>query len=771
VPNEPASRLHARAESVSHRTRETFFSRYARHVLVVAACLLPILAWGKWHARGVRDNSVLGWLPERSPVTLAYREFLQAFGPDEAVLAGWDGCTLDEPALERLAEAVERHRAQAATGGPAWFAGVATGTRLRDAVAAAARLSPAEAAERLAGTLVGPDGRTTCAVVTLERLDDDARRDAVEWVRQAAAAAAGIEADIVRLTGDAVIGVAIDTENERTAATWSRLAVAMSVFLAWLALGSLRLGVMVLTVAGVASLAIEAVINSSGAPLNMLVALVPVVTFVLGISAAVHLAGYWTDALPRHGPEAAPAAAAAQGWQPSLVAALTTVIGFGSLCVSQVRPVWHFGLFAATGTVLAFALALVLLPALLQVFPGGEASRPRREGEWPAFVALTQRALDWRRIAIPGSLLVLGVTGGGLWQLRPEVRPARFLAEESGWRQDLEWFDDRIAPFQTIDVVLAYDATGPDLGERAALVQEVERRLRRLDDMQGSLSAATFLPAELLGSADRGSVRAVARRSAVDGRLRRQLPDLVEAGMVADDGGRQLWRVSLQARNFTAARQAGLDAEVRSTVAAAAADLAVSPPTDTVVTGGVPLVIAAQRELLDALLQSFLLAFVTIAAVLAVFLRSLGAGLLAMVPNVVPVVIVFGVGGWAGRRLDVGGMMTASVALGIAVDDTVHLLTWFCRLRGRHADRRDRVAAALRKTAVPIARTSLILAPGFGMFAFCGFQPIAQFGLLLFLLLAVAVFADLVLLPALLAGPAGRVFDRLEGSVESHEGA
>jgi len=735
-------------------------------VLLAAVCLLPLIGWGKWHAGGVRDNSVLGWLPERSPVTIAYQEFLRAFGPDEAVLASWNGCSLDDPALERLAEAVERHRAEAAAGGPAWFAGVATGTRLRDAVAAAARLSATEAADRLTGTLVGPDGRTTCAVVTLERLDDETRREAVEWVRRAAAAAAGVAPDAVLLTGDAVIGVAIDTENERTSSTWSNLAVALSVVVSWSVLGSLRLGVMVLTVAGVASLAIEAVINASGAPLNMLVALVPVVTFVLGISAAVHLAGYWADALPRHGPAGAPAAAVAVGWQPSVVAALTTVIGFGSLCVSHVRPVWHFGLFAAAGTALAFAVVFLLLPALLQVFPGSGVSLPRRGGEWPAFVAATQRAVAWWPTTLTVSLLLLAVAGWGLGHLRTEVRPARFLAEKSRWIEDLEWFDERIGPFQTVDVVLVYDDSQSDLGDRAAVVQEVERRLRLLDDIHGSLSAAAFLPADLLGSADRGSVRSVARRGAIDGLLRRRLPDLIEADMVADAAGRQLWRVSLQARNFTAGRQAGLQADVRRTVAAAAADLAVPPPAETVCTGGVPLVIAAQRELLDALLESFLLAFVTIAAVLAVFLRSVGAGLLAMVPNVVPVVIVFGLWGWLGRRLDVGGMMTASVALGIAVDDTVHLLTWFRRLQGSHVDHRSRLDAALARAAVPIARTSLILAPGFGVFAFCGFQPIAQFGLLTFLLLIAAVVSDLVLLPAIVAGPAGRWFDR-HGSSEA----
>ena len=108
--------------------------------------------------------------------------------------------------------------------------------------------------------------------------------------------------------------------------------------------------------------------------------------------------------------------------------------------------------------------------------------------------------------------------------------------------------------------------------------------------------------------------------------------------------------------------------------------------------------------------------------------------------------------------------MTASVALGIAVDDTVHLLTWFGRFGEKRQSTTARVSAALGRAAVPIARTSLILGSSLGIFAFCGFQPIAQFGTLLFLLLTVAVVADLVFLPALLAGPIGRWFFSPRGS-------
>lgn len=732
-----------------------FFSRHSRTVLAGFAFLLPLVAWAAWHAYDRRDNGVLGWLPERSPVTRAYREFLRIFGPDETALVSWEGCVLDDAGLECFAAAVDAHRVAAAAGtGPGWFASVTTGTRLRDRVAKAADLPEAEAAARLEGVLVGRDAAATCAVVTLRPLDDPRRHEAVEWLAATAADAAAIDRGAVRLTGDAVISVGIDTENERTAGTWSNVAMLVALAFAWLSLGSLGRAAMVLAVSGFASVAIEAVIWCTGGSMNMLVSLVPVVTFVLALSAAVHLTGYWTEALARHGGAAAPTAAVAAGWQPSLVAALTTVLGMASLGVSQVRPVRQFGLYGAVGTAVAFAVVFLGLPALLRTFAAG-AGGPEREGGWATFTRGVRRLVVAHRLTTLASVAVMLVTAAGVPRLGTEVRPARFLPPESGWRRDLDWFTGRIGPFQTVDVVLEFPAAEPGLGERAALVQEVAARLGRLDDVRGCLSAATLLPAGLLEEAAGGAVRSVVRRGVVDGRLRRSLPGLADAGLVALDGDRQLWRISLQVANFTAERQRQLGRAIDSTVDEAATDLDVAPPRATSCTGGVPLVIAAQRELLDALLESFALAFVTIAAVLAVFFRSLSLGLLAMIPNLFPVVLVFGVLGWLGRPLDVGGMMTASIALGIAVDDTVHLLSWVRRLIRAGATSPGCIDGALARAAVPMAGSTLILAPAFAVFGCCGFQPIAQFGLLLATLLVVALVGDLVQLPALLASGLG----------------
>lgn len=738
-----------------------FFPRYAARLLLACLAVLPVIGWGAWHAYDRRDNSVLGWLPERSAVTQAYRRFLRDFGPDETILVSWPGCTLDAPGLEQLAAAVDNQivAAQAGTQ-PRWFASVTTGTRLRDRIVEATQADDATAVERLQGVIVGPDSQTTCCVITLHPLDDLTRREAFDWVEDTASTAAAVPPASLRLTGDAVIGVAIDVENERTAGTWSNLAMGVALVVACLSLGSFQLGVMVIAVAGICSITTEALIYFTGGSMNMLVALVPAVTFVLAISAAVHLAAYWAEEAARHGLHKAPAAAVAIGWQPGFVATLTTVLGLASLCVSQVRPVWQFGLYGAIATSVAFVIVFTVLPALLQLFP------PRTvvagaAGQMPRFTRAVRRLVSLHRLSTIACLGAMVLGTAGLSRIRTEVRPARFLPPESKWIADLDWFNAHVAPFQTVDVVFAFAEPHAGLGDRAALTQDVQTQLASLTDVRGTMSAATFLPNDLLGFADRGEVRSVIRRGLIDGRLRRRMDSLSDAGMVAETGDRQLWRISLQVANFTAERQQAFEAAVQKIVKDSAAALDVPPPAATVCTGGVPLVIAAQHELLDALLQSFGLAFVTIVVVLAAFLRSATAGVLAMIPNILPPVCVFGLLGWLGRPLDVGGMMTASVALGISVDDTAHLLTWFKRAgECEGATVRARIDDALARSVAPILRTSLILGAAFAVFAFCDFTPIAQFGFLLASLLVLALAGDLVLLPALLAGPAGRLFGR-----------
>jgi multidrug efflux pump subunit AcrB len=134
------------------------------------------------------------------------------------------------------------------------------------------------------------------------------------------------------------------------------------------------------------------------------------------------------------------------------------------------------------------------------------------------------------------------------------------------------------------------------------------------------------------------------------------------------------------------------------------------------------------------------------------------AGMVSMVPNVFPVVIIFGWMGHRGVKIDIGTMMCASVAMGVAVDDTIHFLTWF-RIGMRNGlSRNDAILESYRRVATAMTQTTLIGGLGLAVFALSTFTPTQRFGVMMVTLLAAALVGDLVLLPALLAGPLGRFF-------------
>ena len=176
-------------------------------------------------------------------------------------------------------------------------------------------------------------------------------------------------------------------------------------------------------------------------------------------------------------------------------------------------------------------------------------------------------------------------------------------------------------------------------------------------------------------------------------------------------------------------------------------------------TGMVPLVYQTEHELISGLTSSLIMAFVLIMFVFMILLRSAPASLVAMIPNIFPVVVVFGFMSWIGVKVDVGTMMTASVALGVAVDDTMHYLTWFSDGISQGMTPKEAALNGYRRCAAAMTESTLIAGLGLFSFAFSTFVPTQRFGIMMLSILAAAEFGDLVFLPALLTcSPFGRFF-------------
>jgi predicted RND superfamily exporter protein len=175
-------------------------------------------------------------------------------------------------------------------------------------------------------------------------------------------------------------------------------------------------------------------------------------------------------------------------------------------------------------------------------------------------------------------------------------------------------------------------------------------------------------------------------------------------------------------------------------------------------TGVMPVVYKTQRQLIVSLQQSLVMSTVLIAIVLMILFRGLGAGLAAMIPNLFPLIVVFGALGWLDISVDIGIMMTASVALGVAVDDTIHFVSWFRRGITAGMSRYEAVMEAYERCGTAMVQTTLVAGLGLAVFAVSTFTPTQQFGYMMVIILVAALVGDLILLPALLIGPVGAWF-------------
>ncbi len=197
-------------------------------------------------------------------------------------------------------------------------------------------------------------------------------------------------------------------------------------------------------------------------------------------------------------------------------------------------------------------------------------------------------------------------------------------------------------------------------------------------------------------------------------------------------------------------------------------------PIQVVYTGVIPVVYKAQRTLLYSLVESIAWAFVLIACVMTLLLNpgrmpfefwhprnmafGMAAGMVAMIPNIFPVAVVFGLMCHMGIKIDIGTMMVASVAMGVAVDDTIHFLAWFRQNLDSGMHRLQAIIATYRRVGPAMTQTTVVGGLGLFVFSLSSFTPTQRFGTLMLVMLSAALVGDLIFLPALLASPLGRLF-------------
>jgi hypothetical protein len=276
-----------------------------------------------------------------------------------------------------------------------------------------------------------------------------------------------------------------------------------------------------------------------------------------------------------------------------------------------------------------------------------------------------------------------------------------------------------------------------------------------MDRRYAVISPVTFAPDP---PPDTGGFRQIARAAGFRLKLTESLDQLSELGCLKTDAEHHYWRITVRTLSTQRRDYGALLQRLRETVDAALQEDDRVTPSEVLVSGGVPLIFQTQEQLLRDLIRSFVLAFGLVALTLMLLFRSVACGAICMIPNVLPSAAVFGMMGWLDRPVEIGSILTASAALGVAVDDSLHFITWFRRRIADGGTIAEAVAYAYRRCSLAMLQTTLICGVGLLVFAFSPFAPIARFGWFMFTLLGTALVADLILLPAILLSPLGRPF-------------
>lgn len=539
------------------------------------------------------------------------------------------------------------------------------------------------------------------------------------------------------------------------------LALAILVVVIALFLKSLRVVPIPLVTAALSVLWTLGFMAMTGIPVTLLTAMIPALVIVIGAVEDVHLVASYLEGLdgaPADG-AAVPASLtraqaiahmARQVGLPVLITSITTMVGFAANVLTEIPLIFEFAVASAFAMFANFVVTVLTVPLLLAWF-GPRTSRLRHAGGMPGgvigLIVRTVEAVGGRAplLVVAATLMLLVWFGAKVFDIRVNNDPLSYFPADHAFVHDAERVHHDLAGLHVFSVVLRADE--PDYFRTPRGLKTIAA-VQALLDNQGlydkTLSLATLLALmhQEMNAGNARYFRISEQQEDIDLYLSTLArPDLEP--FVTEDF--RTARISVRHNVSDSVRLNASVDELRRIAANVVGDR-----VEVAFTGKNLMVNRAAASLVEGQITSLALVLAIIFVLFSVLYTSWLAGLLALVPNVIPIVLNFGLMGWLGVPLNPGTAMVAAIAIGIAVDDTIHLMTRFGAESKRHIDEREAVRHTVRGEAVPIVSTSLALALGFAALALSDFSVVAQFGLLAAATMIYAALADLLLMPILL---------------------
>ncbi len=696
------------------RIRQEFgLHRIDRWILIFSLVTLPFLAYESTQLKS--NNDVQTWLPTHSPVRDTYEQFKADFGNDDFVILGFPIPDFDTSAIEAIARRLEHLDIVEKCQTSQTMTSTLAGFGLKDD----------EIAERLKGLTRSREDAYEAILIYPDSAGHSSRPTALMSGIHEVLDYCLVDENTILMAGGPVVVEELDRLGGKDSSqTFFMITLVISGCILLLYLRDLKITLGILAVTVWAISLTMACVKWTGGEMNFIMGALSVMIMVFTLANAIHLLHYYingkqqgdsTWAIVRH------------AFQPFFLAAITTIVGLSSLGLSDIAPVRQFGYSASAGCAIALFAGLVLTPCVYnQLNLTGLLLRGHDEHNRFDFY---ERILAHRVKAVSLTVCLVLAGGLGLPRVQTHIEPLDFLPVCSKVRCDLLAVEKHFAPTDVIEMVIDFDGQPGEFLDRLRVVQQLHAKVSTHPNVQLVTSASTVFPEQL--PTDLSGVSQLLKAAKC------------EQGNQCDHvtADQRFWRISARINERDVNRQQQIIDDLQAMTAG----------HHLTFTGLTPLLKSAQLEIFQGFWESFTAAFVIISLIMIVGLRSIRLGLLAMLPNVTPIAMVFGLLGWARFPIDIGMMMTASIALGISVDGTFHFMMNYQKALKEEPFNRSQAAwLALNQSGNAIVQATVISSLGMVALLFSPFGPTFRFGMMMSSMLMTALVGGIVFLPAML---------------------
>jgi len=489
-------------------------------------------------------------------------------------------------------------------------------------------------------------------------------------------------------------------------------------------------------------------------PLSLLTMIVPVFLIAVGTAYCLHvISGYNSNARLAETAKEAVTATFTNSALPCTLAVVTTLFGVGSLFVNHIRAIHEFALFACFGLGSMLLVLLLLLPAVLALMP-----LPSQESRsFSGVDKLLDRILDLsiglslnhqKVVFITIGMLSL-LAAAGTFFIQVESNPFEYFKKNIPIRRNFDDIHRKLSGSFAIRVIM--ESRQDSYFEDPQHISEIKRFQGYLETLPGIDKTVSFADYVMLVNYALNKYdpeyyviprEAYETRMAINnykGLLGEELyspfmtPELSAASILV------LTHIS-SSRDFLKIRDEILT-HARQNL----------PENISVAVTGFGVAVSASSHLLVlGQMKSVLLGLILIFGIMFLMFLSGKVGLIALLPNCFPIIMNLGIMGWTGIRLSTSTSLVASIAIGLAVDDTIHYLHRYNHEFKKDLDKDRALRDTVKSIGKPMIFTSLTISIGFFVLMFSHFKPTAIFGFLMVITMLTALIGDLILLPALM---------------------